>query len=334
MIGPVLDISGLTVAFPGLVRTTTVLRGVDLRIDPGDVLGLVGESGCGKSMTALACLGMVPAPGRVEGSLKVTGRELVGLSGSDLEKLRGGTVAMVFQDPMRSLNPFFTIGRQMTDIVRRHRPMSAADARRSAIEELRSVQLPDPETAMTRYPHQLSGGQIQRVMIALALACRPKLLIADEPTTALDVTIQAQIIALLQQLAAEKGLTVLFITHDLGVVTQLCNRVAVMYAGRVVESGSVEDIIETARHPYTSKLLSTVPTVGRGAQELDSIPGQVPNPRFMPDGCAFHQRCALATALCATAQPIDRTLAPGHLVACHHVEETPSPSVIRAEVVP
>lgn len=317
MTGPVLEISGLEVTFPGLVRSTTVLRGIDMRINAGDVLGLVGESGCGKSMTALACLGMVPRPGVTSGSIAVDGHEVVGRSDAELGELRGGKAAMIFQNPMRSLNPFFTVGQQMIEIIRLHRRCGKAEAYAAAMAELKSVHMPDPEIALGKYPHQLSGGQIQRVMIALALACRPKLLIADEPTTALDVTVQAQIVALLRELADKKDLTVLFITHDLGVVSQLCNRVTVMYAGRIVESGSVADVIDNPRHPYTVKLMNTVPTVGCGRRELDSIPGQVPDPTFPPPGCAFHDRCEFAAAACSRTIPPIETVAGAHEVACH-----------------
>lgn len=321
MTPPVLEIRGLKVEFPGLRRSTAVLRGIDLSVNSGDVLGLVGESGCGKSITALACLGMVPPPGKASGSVKVDGTEVIVPSGCEDGKLRGGTVAMVFQNPMRSLNPFFTVGRQMIEIIRCHHSYSAADARTLALDELRLVQMPDPEIVLSKYPHQLSGGQIQRVMIALALACRPKLLIADEPTTALDVTVQAQIISLLRELADKIGLTVLFITHDLGVVSQLCNRVAVMYAGLIVEAGFVADVVANSRHPYTSKLMSTVPTVGRGPQELEAILGQVPNPAFLPKGCAFHDRCEFATAICSRVLPRTRGVGVAHVVACHHADE-------------
>ncbi|MDK1378245.1 MULTISPECIES: ABC transporter ATP-binding protein [unclassified Sinorhizobium] len=262
----ILDITGLDVTFPGLVRDTRILRGVDLQIQAGQILGLVGESGSGKSMTASACLGMVPEPAVVSGSILIDGEEVVGRSDAELNKMRGGQVAMVFQNPMRSLNPFFTIGQQLTEIIRRHRSCGKQEAIAAATEGLRSVQLPDSNVILCRYPHQLSGGQIQRVMIALALACRPKLLIADEPTTALDVTVQAQIISLLYRLAKEAGLTILFITHDLGVVSQLCDRVAVMYEGEIVETGSVSDIIDNPQHAYSKRLIEAFPAVGRGQQ--------------------------------------------------------------------
>ena len=319
MSSPVLEISGLEVTFPGLTQDTKVLRRVDMRIGAGEVLGLVGESGSGKSMTALACLGMVPPPAKTTGSIKVQGREVVGRSDRQLRALRGGEAAIIFQNPMRSLNPFFSVGWQMIEIIRLHRACGRVDARAVAIEELRSVQIPDPAIVLGKYPHQLSGGQIQRVMIAMALACRPKLLIADEPTTALDVTVQAQIISLLRELADEKDLTVLFITHDLGVVSQLCDRVAVMYAGRIVESGSITDVIDNPLHPYTAKLMNTVPTVGHGKRELQSIPGQVPDPALAPSGCAFHPRCEYAVQSCTQTVPVPVTLGGGREVACHRI---------------
>ncbi|WP_037380056.1 ABC transporter ATP-binding protein [Sinorhizobium americanum] len=319
MNSPVLQISGLSVNFPGLLRTTSILRGIDLSVAAGEVLGLVGESGCGKSMAANACLGMVAHPGRITGSIKVEGKEIVGRTEAQLRPSRGGQVAMIFQNPLRSMNPFFTLGRQMTDIIRCHRSVSQSEAQSIAMSELRAVRLPDPELALEKYPHQLSGGQIQRALIALALSCRPRLLIADEPTTALDVTVQAQIVSLIRRLADEKGLAVLFITHDLGIVSQLCDRVAVMYAGRIVETGTVEDVIDRPCHPYTTKLLGTVPAVGRKTSELLSIPGTVPNPAQLPPGCAFCDRCDQSTDICADTQPPTCIMGQAHAVVCHHV---------------
>jgi peptide/nickel transport system ATP-binding protein len=318
MSGPILEIAGLGVTFPGLARSTRVLRGIDLHVEAGEILGLVGESGCGKSMTALACLGMVPRSGTVSGSIKLDGYEVVGRSDAELGALRGGKAAMIFQNPMRSLNPFFTVGQQMTEIIRRHGSYGRSDAQAAAVEGLSAVQIPDADVILARYPHQLSGGQIQRVMIALGLACRPKLLIADEPTTALDVTVQAQIVSLLQHLARTTGLTILFITHDLGIVSQLCDRVAVMYAGQIVEAGSVEDVIDNPQHPYAVKLINTIPTLGRSWRDLDSIPGQVPNFADLPLGCALQDRCELATEICTQAQPPTRIVGQAHNVACYH----------------
>ena len=314
----VLHVDGLRIEFPGLARSVQAVRGVDLILNRGDLVGLVGESGSGKSMTASACLGLVPPPGIVSGSVKVSGREVVGRAERELASLRGGEVAMIFQNPMKALNPFFTVGRQMTDAIRCHRPLGKANAEQAAIDGLRSVRMPDPAFALDKYPHQMSGGQIQRVMIALALACEPKLLIADEPTTALDVTIQAQILALLRELADERGLTILFITHDLGVVATLCDRVSVMYAGRIVETADVETLYADPRHPYTQRLLATVPRLGQNRGELPAIPGQVPNMANPPAGCAFHPRCEKASDICRDKDPETRELREGSTVACHH----------------
>ncbi|RVH57143.1 ABC transporter ATP-binding protein [Sinorhizobium meliloti] len=318
MSGAVLQVSGLEVTFPDIVRSSSILRGIDFGVRQGEVMGLVGESGCGKSMTANACLGMVARPGRVTGSIKIEGQEVVGRPEAQLRTMRGGQVAMIFQNPMRSMNPFFTLGQQMIDVVRCHRSSSRSEAHSIAVSELKAVRIPDPELALEKYPHQLSGGQIQRALIALALACRPRLLIADEPTTALDVTVQAQIVSLLRRLADEKELAVLFITHDLGIVSQLCDRVAVMYAGRIVESGSVDAVIDHPGHPYTAKLLGTVPAVGRGARDLVSIPGHVPSPAYVPPGCAFHDRCDRATGLCEEVHPTALISGPDHVTLCHH----------------
>ncbi len=316
----VLEIQGLKIEFPGLVNNVQAVRGVDFTLNRGELVGLVGESGSGKSMTASACLGLVPPPGIVTGSVKVSGREVINRSEKELAHLRGGEAAMIFQNPMKALNPFFTVGRQMSDAIRCHRPLNKSDAEKAAIDGLRSVHMPDPEFAVDKYPHQMSGGQIQRVMIALALACEPDLLIADEPTTALDVTIQAQILALLRDLADERGLTILFITHDLGVVATLCDKVSVMYAGRIVESSDVESLFADPLHPYTQRLMATVPRLGQSRGELPAILGQVPNMANPPIGCAFHPRCDVATEACRANDP--KTISPrqGSLVACHHIK--------------
>ena len=321
MSGAVLEISNLRIHFPGLFRDTEVLRDVGFTIRRGEVFGLVGESGSGKSMTASACLGMVPAPGVVAGSVKLNGAELVGTPATDLPGIRGRQAAMIFQNPMRSLNPFFSVGRQMTDVIRLHFGCSSVEAHAAAAEALCAAQLPDPGLVLTKFPHQLSGGQMQRVMIALALACKPAFLIADEPTTALDVTVQAQIVSLLRKLADEFGLAVLLISHDLGVVSMVCDRVAVMYAGRIMELGSVDAIIGNPQHPYTKKLISVVPEIGRRDQELGSIPGTVPNPWALPQGCAFSNRCEMASDLCRQAKPDQVAVAPDHWAACHYVDQ-------------
>ena len=314
----VLAVRGLRIEFPELFRTVEAVRGADLSARRGEIMGLVGESGCGKSMTAMACLGLVPPPGRVSGHISVDGFEVVGRPDRELLPVRGGLAAMIFQNPGKALNPFFSVGRQLTDVIRLHHRHGDKESREVALEALRSVHLPDPEIALRRYPHQLSGGQLQRVMIAMALACEPKVLIADEPTTALDVTIQAQVIVLLRELADTRGLTILFITHDLGVVGSLCDWVSVMYAGRVVEVGRVGDVFESPAHPYTRSLLATVPKLGVGRAELAFIPGQVPDMAAPPSGCAFHPRCERASAICTRSDPDPRALTGTHRVSCHH----------------
>ena len=319
MSGPVLRIRELSVSFPMLVGAVRAVRACALEIARGEIVGLVGESGSGKSVTASACLGLVPPPGEVTGSIEVQGREVVGRTDAELTKLRGGEAAMIFQNPGTALNPFFTVGQQLSDIVGRKRRLTPSEARARVLQALGDVRIPDPEVALERYPHQMSGGQLQRVMIALAIACEPALLIADEPTTALDVTVQAQIIVLLRELAQEKDLAVLFITHDLGVVAALCDRVAVMYAGAVVETGEVTDIFDAPAHPYTAKLLQTVPRLGAGAARLEAIPGQVPDLSRLPRGCPFQPRCGRASAACQAEEPLPRHLPGARMVACHHV---------------
>lgn len=316
-----LKVTDLNVQFRQPGRSVHALRGCSLTAHKGEILGLVGESGCGKSLTALACLGLVPEPGDVSGSIEIAGRQIVDRPDAELEDIRGGTAAMIFQNPMAAMNPFFTIGRQITDTVRCHLPFSGKEAKQVALRTLASIHVPDPELVLEKYPHQLSGGQLQRVMIAMAVACEPKLLIADEPTTALDVTVQAQVIVLIRELARETGLTILFITHDLGVVATLCDRVAVMYAGQVVESGRIEQIFETPGHPYTEKLMKTAPSLGTRKSELDYIPGRVPDMALPIGGCAFEPRCDKATDVCRRTAPTIRSTADGQRIACHHVSE-------------
>jgi oligopeptide/dipeptide ABC transporter ATP-binding protein len=313
-----LEIDDLHVEFPGLERTVKAVRGCNLRVARGEVMGLVGESGSGKSMTALACLGLVPPPGRVRGSVRLDGHQVVGASEADNERLRGAVAAMIFQNPGKALNPFFTLGRQLTDAIARVRRIPKAEAEAAAVAALTEVRIADPTLAMHKYPHQVSGGQLQRAMIAMALACKPQLLIADEPTTALDVTIQAQVIVLLRELARAHGLTVLFITHDLGVVGSLCDRLTVMYAGRVVESGPVDALFSSPAHPYTASLLRAVPMLGRGRTVLTQIPGTVPNMAAPPPGCAFHPRCPFAQPPCSTEDPVAQQTPGMRSVACHY----------------
>ena len=323
-----LEISELHIEFPSLERMVQAVRGCNLSVIKGEVMGLVGESGSGKSMTALACLGLVPPPGRVTGSVRLDGHEVIGASEASNRMLRGGVAAMIFQNPGKALSPFFTIGRQLTDAIAGVRGLARDSAERIAVDALSEVRIADPALAMHKYPHQVSGGQLQRAMIAMALSCQPKLVIADEPTTALDVTIQAQIIVLLRDLARVHGLTVLFITHDLGVVGSLCDRLAVMYAGRVVESGPVDALFASPAHPYTASLLRAVPMLGRGRTALTQIPGTVPNMAEPPPGCAFHPRCPIAQPRCARDDPMSQQTDSGRTVACHF--PLPEPAVTAA----
>ncbi|MDZ7670572.1 MAG: ABC transporter ATP-binding protein [Gammaproteobacteria bacterium] len=315
---PLLAIRDLYVEFPLFRRTVHAINGCSLDVAPGQIVGLVGESGSGKSVTALASLGLVGPPARVRGSIRLAGHEIVGCRDETLAAVRGGVAAMIFQNPTTALNPYFTIGRQMTDVIRLHRGGDVKEAKALAARSLGQVGLADTGAQLHKYPHQLSGGQLQRVMIAMALACRPRLLIADEPTTALDVTVQAQIIVLLRELAAQSNMSVLFITHDLGVVASLCDRVTVMYAGSVVEEGAVSDIFDHPAHPYTRKLIDTVPKLGTGRRDFVAIPGQVPDPSRRPAGCPFHPRCELATETCAREQPAARPVGSGHSAVCHY----------------
>ncbi len=316
---PLLAVEGLTVTFPMGGRRVAVVREAGFEVGPGEFVGLVGESGSGKSMTALAILGLVPPPGRVDGgSVRLDGRELVAAPEEELRKVRGGRVGIVFQEPMTALNPVFSIGFQIAEAVRVHLEMSRREARAEAVRLLDLVAFPAARQRLKDYPHQLSGGQRQRAMIAMALAARPDLLIADEPTTALDVTVQAQILELFERLRQELGLAVLFITHDLAVVAETCDRTVVMYAGRVVEEAPVERLFAAPAHPYTRGLLAAVPRLGRPAArgELPTIPGQVPVADRLPPGCAFHPRCPEAMPVCSQRAPDPYPVAPGQRARC------------------
>ena len=292
--------------------------GVDLMVGRGECVGLVGESGCGKSVTALSVLRLVPSPpGRiVAGEVLFEGRDLLTLREAAMRRVRGADIAMVFQEPMTSLHPALSVGFQIAEAVRAHRPVGGAEAMRRAVELLRRVQIPSPEHRARDYPYQLSGGMRQRVMIAMALACEPRLLIADEPTTALDVTIQAQIMELLARIRAEGDLAVLLVTHDLGLVAQIADRVSVMYAGRIVETAPVAAIFEAARHPYTRGLLRSVPKLAERRERLDVIPGSVPDPAAKPAGCPFHPRCDRALDRCEADEPDLNSDGHEHAFAC------------------
>ncbi len=315
---PLLEIEDLHVRFTTPEGEIAALRGVDLGLAAGTTLGVVGESGAGKSQIFLALMGLLARNGRAMGSARFRGRELIGLRPAELNRVRGGSIAMIFQDPMTSLNPYLKIGRQMTEVLTTHKNMSEREARAAAIEMLEKVSIPDAGRCFGQYPHQFSGGMRQRVMIATALLCEPELLIADEPTTALDVTVQAQILDLLAELKAALNTAIVLITHDLSVVAGLCEHVAVLYAGRVVEAGAVDDIFYRPQHPYTRGLLDAMPRLDEPAQsELATIPGQPPSALRLPPGCAFEERCAWRLARCAELRPELRAAGPGHIKACH-----------------
>jgi len=295
---------------------------VSLQVNEGEVLGIVGESGCGKSMTALSIMGLVPnPPGKVtSGSIKLEGQEMVGLDNDQLRKIRGKEIGMIFQEPMTSLNPVFTVGEQIAETIRLHEGVSPQAAQTRAIEMLKAVEIPEAETRAKAYPHQLSGGMRQRVMIAMALACNPRVLIADEPTTALDTTVQAQIFDLLQNLQEETGTAIIMITHDMGAIAELADNVVVMYAGKVVERGVVKKVLTKPEHPYTKGLIECVPHLvsnpPKTRKRLMEIPGVVPSLTELGKGCAFAPRCAEAIAKCKTQQPSLAEAGKNHLAAC------------------
>lgn len=314
--GEVLQINKLRVEFPGEKGVLRAVDGISLAIYPGEVLGLVGESGCGKSMTALSILRLIPAPGRiVSGEIWWRGENLLKLPVSAIPRLRGKEMGIIFQDPLTSFNPVQKIGRQLTEAVELHLDYTPEKARELAVESLSRVGLPDPARQFDVFPHELSGGMRQRAMIAMALICKPKLLIADEPTTALDVTIQAQILELLRSLQAQNGMSVLLITHNLGIVAETATRVAVMYAGKIVETAATEEIFKNPLHPYTRGLLDSIPRIDRSGN-LYAIPGSLPDPFNLPSGCYFAPRCSRAMDICRARVPELTSRSPEHEVAC------------------
>jgi len=324
---PLLDVEDLRTWFftrDGVVRA---VDGVSLRVMPGETLAIVGESGCGKSVTALSLLRLVPSPpGRiVSGSVRFEGRDLLSLSDAEMRDIRGNQISMIFQEPMTSLNPVMTIGRQIGEILMLHQKLSRPRARARAVEMLRLVHIPEPERRIEQYPHELSGGMRQRVMIAMALACNPKLLIADEPTTALDVTIQAQILDLMRELKQKIDAAIILITHDLGVVAEMAERVIVMYAGHKAEEAPVRALFRRPLHPYTKGLLGSVPRLGVASAEapprLVEIPGTVPSLKDPIPGCPFAARCSFTTDICRQEMPVLEEKANDHFAACHHSDK-------------
>ncbi|PMU03899.1 ABC transporter ATP-binding protein [Aeromonas salmonicida] len=321
----ILEVRDLEVEFAVDDGKIKVLDGVSFSVAPGQTLGIVGESGCGKSVTSLAIMGLLPKPhGQVvAGSIRFQGEELLTLAPDQMYKVRGNRISMIFQEPMTALNPVQTVGDQLMEVFRLHRPeYSKVQRKEAAIAMLQKVGIPEPTQRFAVYPHNLSGGMRQRVMIAMALSCDPDLLICDEPTTALDVTIQAQILELMKELQAQTGMAIIFITHDLGVVAELCDEVVVMYAGRAVEQADVFELFDSPHHPYTHGLMSSIPRLEDVPKSLlKTIKGQVPALHEMPAGCRFSNRCPHATELCVIAIPATEQLNPHHRVACHHWKE-------------
>ena len=318
---PVVSVRNLEVTFVGRDRTVHAVNGVSFDLAAGEVLGILGESGSGKSVTLRALIGLLPAgQTRIEGEVRVAGRAIRGLSGKALADFRGRTIAMIFQEPMTALDPVYTIGEQIEETIVRHEGVSREAAHRRALELLDLVQIPSPARRLAAYPHEMSGGMRQRAMIALALSCHPSVLLADEPTTALDVTVQIQIILLLRQLQRELGMAVIFVTHDVGVSVEIADRLAVMYAGRFVETGPTEAVIRQPRHPYTEGLLASTLTPARG-ERLAAIPGSPPDLRALPPGCAFAPRCRHAEERCSALVPAEHLVTVDHMTRCVRVAD-------------
>lgn len=315
-----LSVRNLRTHFKTPLGIIEAVDGVNLEVRSGDVLGIVGESGCGKSVLALSVLRLLPVPPAVfaGGEIFFKGKNLLQLSETEMRKIRGNAISMVFQEPMAALNPVFTVGTQMSEVFRVHQKLSRSDARAMSVEMLKMVGVPSPENRMKEYPHQLSGGMCQRVMIAMALACRPDLLIADEPTTALDVTIQAQILDLMERLRRELGGAIVMITHDLGVIAEISQRVVVIYAGKTMEEASTVELFDNPLHPYTRGLMQAIPSpdVSRKVRSLYEIQGTVPSLLAVPPGCRFHPRCPYAETVCKEEEPLFQEITPGHRVAC------------------
>jgi oligopeptide/dipeptide ABC transporter ATP-binding protein len=315
-----LEVKNLRTTFYTLDGVVPAVDGASFEVKPGETVGVVGESGCGKSVTALSIMRLISyPPGKIEGGrILFEGQDLLLKSQEEMRGIRGDKIAMIFQEPMTSLNPVYTIGDQIGEVLEFHRGYTKEQAMERTVSLLNSVGIPEPAKRVAQYPHELSGGMRQRVMIAMALACDPKLLIADEPTTALDVTIQAQILEVMKDVRDRFGTAIILITHDLGVVAEMAQKVVVMYLGRIVEQGSVREIFYNPLHPYTHALLRSIPKLGQKVKRLHVIPGVVPNPMFMPKGCKFHNRCKVATDKCRNEEPGLKELNPGHLVRCFY----------------
>ncbi|APQ62181.1 Oligopeptide transport ATP-binding protein OppD [Paenibacillus polymyxa] len=313
-----LEVTNLRTEFKTAAGTIRAVDGVDLSVGKGETLGIVGESGCGKSITSLSIMQLLPKGlGKVAaGEVRFNGENMLDFSERKMRSIRGNEMAMIFQEPMTSLNPVFKIGKQIAESARYHHGVSKHKAKDMAVDMLTKVGIPRPEKVAASYPHELSGGMRQRVMIAMAMVCNPKLLIADEPTTALDVTIQAQILDLMRELQKSEGTSILMITHDLGVVAEMCDRVVIMYAGQVVEETDVKTLFKDPKHPYTQSLLASLPQLNSDQERLASIPGQVPNPLDMPQGCRFAPRCQYAKEICRAEAPELTEVEPGHKSRC------------------
>jgi peptide/nickel transport system ATP-binding protein len=313
----IIEIDHLTVTFTGRGKAVRAVNDVSLHLDKGSVLVLLGESGSGKSVTLRSLLRLHPEKtSQLEGRIQVDGHDIMALGQPEISALRGKTISMIFQEPMLALDPVYTLGQQITETIMRHENTDPKLARARALELFERVQIPSPERRLDAYPHEMSGGMRQRAMIALALACRPRILLADEPTTALDATVQIQILLLLKKLQHELGLSIIFVTHDIGVAVEIADKIAVMYAGRIVESGSVKQIIENPRHPYTQGLLGSRVERAQKGERLQTIAGSPPDLSNLPEGCAFRPRCSIATDQCGARNPVLTPLTVGHSVAC------------------
>jgi len=326
---PLLEVDNLATHFRGKAGVTKAVDGISFTVDRGEILGIVGESGSGKSVASLSIMRLVDRPGEiVDGSVQFEGRDLLRLSREEMRELRGRQISMVFQEPGSSMNPVLTVGFQIAEAIRSHENVSRAQARERVIELMNMVGIPDPQRRIDQYPHQFSGGMLQRLMIAMGLALAPSLIIADEPVTALDVTIQAQILDLLQDLRDRTNAAVLLITHDMGVVAEVCDRVIVMYLGTVVEEAPVTELFDNPKHPYTQGLLASIPRIDEKREWLDAIPGTIPNPTDVPPGCRFSNRCPHVMDVCRQVSPELERVGEGHRTACHLFDPAHAKAVV------